>query len=253
VHRAVSVAPPLLARVPGAAALTGDPWLRHHLDAALDAGLVRLVARARGGAGALDPSPRAGVAPLLLRLGPAAVLAPGFAEVAGPGVRVAMAAAVACAWPDGFAAARARLAAAGMGLMLDLDPHALVAARPEALGAEWLRFGWAPGLARLPAAAQEALAGAVARIGPGRVVMAGAEDEAAIRWGRGIGLALFEGRHVEAMLAATRLLVCPYAAGCGLRACAGRATAALPAGRAGCADPALLDRGVPAMAGRVAA
>jgi hypothetical protein len=253
VHRAASVAPHLLARVPEAATLAADPWLRHHLDAALDAGLLRLVARARGGAGALDPRPRAGVAPLLLRLGPQAVLSPGFAEVAGPGVRVAMAAAVAVALPASFVAARARLAAEGMGLVLDLDHNALVAARPEALGADWLRFAWAPGLARLPQGSRAALAAAVARIGAGRVVMAGAEDEASIRWGRGIGLAQFEGRHVEAMLAATRLLACPHAAGCGLRACAGRAMAAQPAGRVGCADPALLDRAVPANAARVAA
>jgi len=58
-----------------------------------------------------------------------------------------------------------------------------------------------------------------------------------------MGIRLFQGAHVEAMLAATRLLACPHAAGCGLRACTERGRAASALGRVGCARPDLLDRG----------
>lgn len=250
VHRAVALVPQLLAAmVPDAAGLAADPWLRLHMGVGLDAALLHGVLAAWGTGGPLDAAPRDGMAPLLLPLGLAAVLSAPFqalAEQAGPALRVAIPIAEACAAPALLAAARARLAGCGMTLVLDrLDPHALVAARPEALGADMLRVAWVPALLRWPEAAQAALRAAVARIGPERLLLAGADSEAAIGWGRAAGLCLFEGRHVDSMLAATRLLACRHAQACGLQACAERAAAAQLAGRAGCRNPGLLDVATP--------
>jgi hypothetical protein len=250
VHRAVTLVPHLLAAmVPDAAGLAADPWLRLHLGIGLDAALLSRVLAAWGTGGPLDAAPRAGVAPLLLPLGLAGVLSAPFqalAHRAGPALRVAMPIAEACAAPARLAAARPLLAGFGVTLILDrLDPHTLVAARPEALGADMLRVAWVPALLRWPEAAQAALRAAVARIGPDRLLLSGANSEAAIGWGRAAGLCLFEGLHIDSMLAATRLLACPHARECGLSACAERAAAAQPAGRTGCRNADLLDQATP--------
>jgi hypothetical protein len=250
VHRAVALVPHLLVAIaPEAAGLAADPWLRLHLAAGLDAALLRGVRAAWGTGGPLDAAPRTGVAKLLLPVGLQAVLSAPFlalAGQAGPALCVAVPIAEACAAPAMLATARERLARFGVALVLDrLDPHALVATRPEALGADMLRVAWAPALLRWPEPAQAALHAAVARIGAERIVLTGADTEAAIGWGRAAGLCLFEGRHVDSMLAATRLLACPHAAQCGLLACAERAAGTQPAGRAGCRNPGLLDQATP--------
>jgi len=275
VHRAPSIEPGLLAahlapRGPEGGSLPADPWLRQYLAEALGRSLLAALQAAWGGGGPLDAAPRPGVPPLLLRLPLALLATPEFAEFAAlphgadlPAIAVAMA--EAAADPAAWAAARTRLAAAAMPLVLDgLSHHALVLARPEALGPDLIALPWSTALPRLPPPRQAEVAAAIARIGPTRFLMTGADGEAALRWGRAAGIQLFQGAHVEAMLAATRLLACPGpgpAPGstrgngtepaslddhpCGLRACTGRGTAATIAGRAGCIRHDLLDRAIP--------
>ncbi len=274
VHRAPAIEPGLLAAHlatqltgghPGGS-LPADPWLRQHLAEALGRSLLAALQAAWGSGFPLDAAPRRGVPPLLLRLPLALIASPAFAEFAAlphgeapPAIAVAMA--EAAADPAAWAAARTRLAAAAMPLVLDgLTHHALVLARPEALGADMIVLPWSTALPRLPAPRQNEVAAAIARIGPARFLMTGADSEAALRWGRSSGIQLFQGTHVEAMLAATRLLACPGPGAapevgrqptrldnhpCGLRACTGRGTAATTAGRAGCIRPDLLDRAIP--------
>jgi hypothetical protein len=134
------------------------------------------------------------------------------------------------------------LRAAGLPLVLDgLTHHALVLARPEMLEPDLVALAWSSALPRLADARREEVAAAIARIGPARMLLTGADSEPALRWGRAMGIQLFQGAHVDAMLAATRQLSCPHASVCGLRACTQRALAATAVGRAGCARPDLLD------------
>jgi hypothetical protein len=265
VHRALRISPALLAArlasqdpttavaTPGAPPLA-DPWLRQHLASRLAAALLAQLHTAWGTGSPLDPTPRRGMPPLLLTLPPALVNGADFAAFAArfpatdtaSAPRIAISMAEASADPAGFAAARARLRAAGMPLVLDgLSHHALLLARPEALEPDLLALPWSSALPRLPEARLAEIAAAVQRIGPATIVLTGADSEAALRWGRAAGIQMFQGSHAEAMLAATRLMQCPGAAACPLRVCAERATATSPAGRAGCTNHRLLEQGVP--------
>ena len=265
VHRALRITPALLAArlaspdmpAPTPAPLA-DPWLRQHIATRLAAALLAQLQRAWGTSGPLDATPRPSTAsrvpPLLLALPPVVVNSAEFAAFvarfpAGDSAfvpRIAISMAEASADPAGFAAARTRLRAAGMPLVLDgLSHHALLLARPEALEPDLLALAWSSALPRLPAPRLAELAAAVQRIGPAGIVLTGADSEAALRWGRAVGIQMFQGSHAEAMLAATRLMQCPGAIACPLRVCAERATAISAAGRAGCTNPRLLDQGVP--------
>ena len=270
VHRALRISPALLAarlaspdapsphapspHAPSPMPLA-DPWLRQHLTGRIAAALLAQLQLAWGTGGLLDAAPRpARVLPLLLALPPMVVNSADFAAfiarfpAAGldHAPRIAISMAEASADPAGFAAARARLRAAGMPLVLDgLSHHALLLARPEALEPDLLALAWSSALPRLPEARLAEIAAAVQRIGPAGIVLTGADSEAALRWGRAAGIQMFQGSHAEAMLAATRLMQCPGAVACPLRVCAERATATSAAGRAGCTNRRLLDQGVP--------
>lgn len=253
--RALRVVPALLAHRLDVAA-SPDPWLRLHLAQTLAAALVARLDAAWGDASPLDPTPRRGIPPLLLALPPAVVNGEAFVALArrlrdhaaphGEPPVIAIALAEASADPTGFANAAATLRAGGMRLMLDgVSHHALLLARPEALGADLIALSWSSSLPRLSAARQAELQEAIRRAGAGRVVLTGADGEAALRWGRAAGIQIFQGSHAEAMLAATRLMACGGASVCLLRGCQGRAAAATPAGRAGCRSPRLLDQVMP--------
>lgn len=275
VHRALRVIPALLAarltRIgahlgespPEAAGrfLPADPWLRQHLAGSLAEAVLTLLGGGWGGGTPLDATPRRGVPPLLLSLPPAVVNGPGFAAFAArfaaadatQAPRVAISMAEASADPAGFAAARTRLRDAGMPLVLDgLSHHTLLLARPEALEPDLVALAWSSALPRLAAARRDEIAAAVGRVGTARVLLTGADSEAALRWGRAAGILLFQGQHADAMLAATRIIACPGAGACQLRACAERATATSTLGRLGCTRPRLLDQGVPDPVHRVA-
>ena len=233
--------------VQAGADLPADPWLSRHIEAELGRAVLALLRQAWGSGTPSDAAPRPGAPPLLLRL-PLAVLAgPEFAAFAAlphgaskPAIAIAIAEAAADA--TAFDTVRAMLREAGMTLVLDgLTHHALVLARPEMLEPDFVALAWSTALPRLADARREEVAEAVARIGAARLVLTGADSEPALRWGRGRGIQLFQGTHVDAMLAATRQLSCPHAAVCGLRACTQRAIAATAVGRAGCARPDLLD------------
>jgi len=104
---------------------------------------------------------------------------------------------------------------------------------PAALPGEALHLRWEPLLPSLPADALDAL-------GPGRMVLEGADSEAALAWGLSRGIGRFTGAHPSRLLAALRRRDCASGAGCTPAQCAARAAAATAAGRAGCAEPARL-------------
>jgi hypothetical protein len=76
---------------------------------------------------------------------------------------------------------------------------------------------------------------------PNRIVLHRAETEAAVTWGQSQGISRFQGRHVDAMLGAGRILHCPISRGCTLRQCIERGAAIADVGRSGCGNTALLD------------
>jgi hypothetical protein len=230
-----------------------DPFLFRHLAFRLDWRMLALLADAAGTGGVLDIAAGGpGTAPLHINMTLPGILSNRFARVArlcrsfaAPiGIEVALI--EACADPAAFERGRRVLHDAGLKLVLDSVSHlALMLARPGALQPDMVKLDWSPALPDLPLEERLRVAVALERLGPDRVVLHKAETEAALRWGLAQGIRRFQGRHVDAMLAAGRGLACPRAAHCTLRQCIERAASVGPSGRAGCDAAGLLD-GVPA-------
>lgn len=247
--------PGLAGAIEEAGTLAADPALAPLLAAHLDAGLLRLLADAVGRGGALDGA-RPGLPPLHLTLTLPAALSPGFAALAqacraaGARLDIAVRLVEAVADPAGLRILRDVAAEHGCRLALTGMPVlALTFSRPWGFGVDRLLLDWSPSLLHLPAEERAGLREAFAACDPARVVLLGADDEAALRWGGAHGIRCFQGRHVAAMLAASRMLGCTSVAGCTFAQCAARAAAVSMAGRALCRRPDLLDAGVPGTAG----
>jgi hypothetical protein len=239
--------PTLTARLPGT---DGRPatasFPARDLAARLDARTLAIACADLAEAGPLAGG-RSGLA-LHLNLTLSAVLSEGFARLAeiavaanGGRVGIELSLVEACADGAAFERAKDRVRAAGFTLALDaVEHHALALTHPGRLGTDLVKVEWADELAAAGPDAEAALR----EIGPARVVLAGADGEAAMRWGYARGVRRFQGRHVDAMLAATRLGACAFASGCTVRLCGERAAAADKAGRTGCRNLALLDAAV---------
>jgi EAL domain-containing protein (putative c-di-GMP-specific phosphodiesterase class I) len=239
----------LTARLPGAGT-PSSPF--HDLAAQLDARTLAIACADLAQGGPLSGSPfsgnRRGPA-LHLNLSIASVLSPGFTSFAeavraskgqagGGRAGIELLLMEACADPPAFERARSLVRTAGFTLALDgVGYQALRISHPGRLGADLVKLEWSGGLA----AAEPDTEAAVHEIGPTRVVLAQADSEAALRWGYARGVRRFQGRHMDAMLAAARLGACTFASGCTLRLCAERGSAAGDAGRVGCGNTALLD------------
>lgn len=109
----------------------------------------------------------------------------------------AIALADAVAAPAAFAAARARFAADGQRLLIacpGIEALALLAAlaAPQDIVSV---------SAEAAIAAEQAARGAIAALGPGRILLGGCRSEADIAFGLGHGIGLFEGSVVETLLA----------------------------------------------------
>ena len=148
--------------------------------------------------------------------------------------------------PASYAAARAILAAGGITCAIDqASLLALRLTRLVTLAPDLVKLEWTPRLSRLSGPERQDLEADLRDIGPERILLMGADSEAALQWGLTRGIRRFQGRHVDAMLAASRLAICSHAGGCTLRQCTERASATAPAGRAGCRNTPLLDAGAP--------
>lgn len=229
----------------GGEAVEPDPFLVHHFAAKLEERVVVALPAEIGRHGALDP---AAGAPLHLNLAPATVNGLAFAELLaacqrnGIGLGVEFSLVEAAADPEGFALARGFLRGAGITCAIDgVSPLALRLTAPATLGADLVKIDWSPRLARLAASELREVKAALGEIGAERLLLAGADQEEALHWGLLQGFRRFQGRHVDAMLAASRLATCPHASGCTLRQCSERALAVAMAGRLGCLDAARLD------------
>ena len=245
--REIAVAYPLLdGRITAAKQTEADPFLAGHFAAQLDRRLLTAL-RADLAQGPLSGGP-AGTA-LHVNLTLSAVLSQEFAlfmAASEPAVAAGLRFAVEVPFvevfadPKGFLLARERLQLASMSLVLDgVEPQALSILRPAELGPHLVKLAWSPALA----GAGPELLQAMQRLGTKRIVIEQADTEAAIVWGLGQGIQLFQGRYVDMMLAADRLRTCPSAASCTVRECGERAAAIKPADRSGCSNLDLLDAG----------
>lgn len=228
-----------------------DPFLLRHLAAATDRLLLRQVADHSGG----FARPGDGRARLHLNLNRAGLGLAEFGAIArrwgaaGMGLVVETSLLEACADPDGFTQVRRGLQLAGIGIVLNGISHlALAIAAPAVLGADLYKLDWSPTLPTLDRLERDDLRASLEAIGLDRVILNGADAEQALMWGLGQGIRRFQGRHVDIILAAERVLACPHAGGCSLTQCADRATTADPARRAGCLNFDLLDGVAPFVA-----
>jgi hypothetical protein len=129
-------------------------------------------------------------------------------------------------------------------MVLDGVSHLLLLmTRGANLRFDLLKLDWSPLLPDLSGTDARALQDALEDIGPQRVVLHHVDNEAAMRWGLMYGIRKFQGRHIEAILGASRMKSCPLAAGCTARQCIERAAATGVFGRSGCGNTVLLDAG----------
>jgi hypothetical protein len=159
-----------------------------------------------------------------------------------PGVEVPLI--DACRAPDQFATARDMVHSRGFPLVIQgVTPLALRLSNPASFGADFVKLNWEKSLA---ADLHPGTAEAIERLGSGRIILQRAPNEEAVAFGLAHGITKFQGRHIDAMLAASRLEFCPQAAQCSLRQCSERAAATSMATRRFCLNLKLLDRGLPA-------
>ena len=240
--------PALEARAAAAGHVTADPFLFRHLIARLDSAMLAAVTSDLQRDGTMLAWARGAWPTLHLNMTVEAVLSPALAEMeeaaerVGARVAVEIALLEACADMDHFLRARERLDAAGFGMVLDdVSHHALSITKPAMLRPDLLKLDWS----RQILGAAEALDIALEGFGPGKVILHRADTEEAVRWGLSRGIRRFQGRHVDAMLAAGRIEACAESGRCTLRQCVEREGAATLAGRSGCRNLPLLDAGVP--------
>lgn len=244
--------------------VAADPFLFRHVTSRLDERMLRELCQDRrpdGGGGMLNALAAGGSLPsaggvhgpaLHLNLAVPAILSEAFARLAiictRRRLRIGVEVSLLEAMVDlaAFEKGRRVLVDHGMDLVLDGVSHvAMQIARPWALRPDLLKLDWSPRLLDLPEQDTAALEAAIAQADPARVVLHRAETEAALRWGVARGIRRFQGRHVDAMLSASRIVVCAHARDCSLRQCVERAASVAMAGRVGCHNLALLDRGTP--------
>jgi hypothetical protein len=189
-----------------------DPFLLRHLAGAIDPRLLQAISEALGRGGPLDPLPPPGAAPglpLHLKLSLETVLSSDFSRLAmacrarSQQLGVAVSFMEVAAAGDAFVEARAAAASAGWSLALDDVSHlALLLAQPGALGTVQMRLTWSPAIAVLPDEEARVLATALRAIGPERMVLACADEAAALLWGARRGIRRFQGCHVDTILVA---------------------------------------------------
>ncbi len=234
----------LEARIAAIGQAHADPFLFGHLASRLDGRMLDVLREDLQANGLLTGGARGAGPTLHLNLTLAGILSDRFARFAatcravGAQVGVEVSLVEACADPEAFIIARTRLRVAGLALVLDgVSHHALMLTTPMALEPDLVKLDWSPRLPEAGAAVEQA----VLALGSARVVLHRAETEAALSWGLTHGIRRFQGRHVDAMLAAGRIGACAHGGGCSLRQCIERASATGPGGRAGCSNPTLLD------------
>jgi hypothetical protein len=226
-----------------------DPFLFRHLAARLDTRMLSTLLREIGRGGPLDAAAASasGVGLHLnltlptLRSEAFSRLLNAVSEADGQlGIEISFV--EVCADPAAWRHAREITAKHGVTLVLDgVSPLALRLTRPWLLQPDLVKFEWLPRLPTAEGIEQAQIQEGIQMLDPNRIVLHRAETEAAVTWGQSQGISRFQGRHVDAMLGAGRILHCPISRGCTLRQCIERGAAIADVGRSGCGNTALLD------------
>ena len=237
----------LEARAAASGHVTADPFLFRHLIAKLD---IFMLAATTGDIDHDRPmlaGVRSGGMFLHVNMSLEAVMSSAFDRLAEAATRSSARISVEIAMIEAFAdadlffRARERVRQAGFRLVLDdVTHHALLVTKPAALGYDYLKLDWSRQLLQ----SNDTLDSVIRAIDPSKIILQKADTEDAVRWGLVHGVRRFQGRHIDAILAAGRLAVCPAASDCTLRKCIEREGAATQAGRIGCRNFALLDSSV---------
>lgn len=224
---------------------TADPFLFRHLARRLDARMLETV---RAHVGSTNPLDALQTLPMHLNLTVGGVLSDSFVRLAqscgGAPHRIGVEISLIEACVDGAAFARARSAVveAGMDFILDgVSYLTLMQTRLGAMEPVLLKLDWSPRMTDLSAADRSRLAASITEFGPERIVLQRAETEAALHWGLAHGIRRFQGRHVDAMLGAARILACPVSGECSLGQCIERAASVAMPRPAECGNLGLLD------------
>jgi hypothetical protein len=237
--------------------VTADPYLFRFLVTKMDTYLLQGLIEEIGNGSPLDiVAPAANGLPLHINISLAAIRTDEFTRFvalcrhhqAKLGIEISYV--DACADPVEFQRIRRITSEAGLALVLDsVAPLAVTLTRPWRLTQgvarpDLYKLDWTPPASGETLAEQAALKRALEQLGVDRIVLARTENEAALTWGMAHGIRLFQGRQIEAMLGASRMLGCPRAAACTLRQCIERASAIARSGRTGCTNLPLLDSGL---------
>ena len=229
--------PALEARIGMRVPPSADPYLFRYISGQLDQEMLAALAEA-------DLSQ---IAALNINVPLACAASPGFAALRAAakgaqtrlGVELSFVEAVADI--GRYHELRGQLQAEGCRVVLDgIDHHTLLHSEPAALQPDLVKLEWSALMPAQPARDARRLSQALGAIGTSRVVLCRADTEAALVWGLGHAISRFQGRHVDAMLAADRIGACRYSGGCTLRQCIDRAAATDEAGQDGCRDTVLL-------------
>jgi hypothetical protein len=197
--------------------LFGNRWMFLHLSTMLDRRLLAALQRMR-----LTHAPPA----IHLNLTLPSLSDPAFADFAAAqassgGLGIELQTLDMLADSHAFFAMRTALREKGHRLVIDgLDESTLRFLDISRSGADLYKISWSP---ELPQAGRgDMLMAAIKEIEPGKLLLARCDSEAAIAWGLDNGFTKFQGRYVEAMLAATTMAVCDKAAACTLTQCTQR-------------------------------
>ena len=246
----------LEAQVAEARAAWDDTFLFRHFSTRLDRRLVALLDASCGSGSPLDPC-RSGVPATHVNLAVSDVGSALFNRIAAkcrqapradgqPALGIGISLLDACADHKAFLAAAKHVQEAGCALALDgISYLTLLMTEIAVISADLVKLDWSLRLAKLSPNEAGRLERALDLIGRNRMVLQGADSEAAIRWGMANGIRRFQGRHVDIMTAAARIERCAQSAACTLRQCTERATAAIEPGRRLCRNTALLDAAIP--------
>lgn len=106
-------------------------------------------------------------------------------------------------------------------------------------GADLYKLDWTPEMQEPHR--RDSILSALKHVDPAKLLLARCDSEIAIAWGIDHGLQKFQGRYVEAMLAATTMAVCDKAAACTLAQCTSRHSVIAGSLRQDCGNNQMLD------------
>jgi len=216
--------------------LLGNRWMFQHLSTTLDRRLLDAMRRMR-----LTKAPPA----IHLNLNIGTLQDPAFKtfeeslpEGVGLGIEVQILDVLADS--RGFFETHRKLKERGRHLVIDsLNEATLSFMEVGRTGADLYKVDWTPEL-REPHR-RDAVMAALKHVDPAKLLLARCDSEAAIAWGVDHGLEKFQGRYIEAMLAATTMGVCDKASACTLAQCTARHAVITGPLRVECGNNQMLD------------